>query len=511
MRIGAIVFALAINALPLARADDTFMYHTVRTDRGGILPWYAPDPAIAYDHNIRILWSFWKTMRSDTNGVPYYLEHQVWKEKEDDSRGLGGDQISMALSSWYLLYGYLGDEDIKANMVQIATYWLAHGLSQPTDLWANLPYPYNTDLRSGIYDGDMVAGKGYLQPDKAANFGSELIRLFKITGNADYLSAAARIADTLAAKVDVGDAKRSPLPFRVDARTGAVHEADKNGEHFRAEYTTDWAGALQLFFDLSALRPEHASQYMRAHDLVRDWMKSQPLKSNVWGPFFEDIETWKPTNTEINADTFAAYIIAQREAWDRQWRSQAKAILDWSFATFRNNEFRVYGVTPLNEQTAYQVPGNSHTARHASVELLYCEATGDCTTKPDAIRRLNWATYTVDADGKNRYPRDDIWLTDGYGDYVRHYLRAMAACPELAPNDQNHLLRSSSVVQTIKYGDDAIVYTKFDPVSHERFKLGAWIPAVADGDGVKATWDPKTRVLEVWSIKRSVTIRRSEQ
>ena len=59
-----------------------------------------------------------------------------------------------------------------------------------------------------------------------------------------------------------------------------------------------------------------------------------------------------------------------------------------------------------------------------------------------AIRRLNWATYMVDNDGKNRYPRDDIWLTDGYGDYVRHYLRSMAAQPELAPDDQNHLLRT---------------------------------------------------------------------
>ena len=28
------------------------------------------------------------------------------------------------------------------------------------------------------------------------------------------------------------------------------------------------------------------------------------------------------------------------------------------------------------------------------------------------------------------YPRTDIWMTDGYGDYVRHYIRAMAAAPQ---------------------------------------------------------------------------------
>ena len=55
-------------------------------------------------------------------------------------------------------------------------------------------------LLSGVYDGDMMAGKGFLQPDKAANFGAELVRLYKMTGNTDYLQAGVRIANTLAAR-----------------------------------------------------------------------------------------------------------------------------------------------------------------------------------------------------------------------------------------------------------------------------------------------------------------------
>jgi len=112
----------------------------------------------------------------------------------------------------------------------------------------------------------------------------------------------------------------------------------------------------------------------------------------------------------------------------------------------------------------------------------------------------------VDPDGKNCYPRDDIWLTDGYGDYVRHYLRAMASFPELAPDDQNHLLRTSSVIQNIVYSADAITYTKFDPVSTERFKLGLWVPASARGATME--WDPKTKVLTVHATAKSVRIAR---
>jgi hypothetical protein len=112
----------------------------------------------------------------------------------------------------------------------------------------------------------------------------------------------------------------------------------------------------------------------------------------------------------------------------------------------------------------------------------------------------------VDVDGKNRYPRDDNWLTDGYGDYVRHYLRAMASFPELAPNDQNHLLRTTSVIQNIAYTDDTITYTKFDSTSTERFKLGLWAPRSITGGRME--WDPRTKVLTVHATGKSVRIAR---
>src|SRR5271154_4619829 len=102
----------------VAQDPEIYIYHAIRLDdKGGIVPWYGKGPAQAYDHDIRLLWDFWRDMRKCPNGVPYYLQHQVWKQAEDDARGLGGDQISMALSSWNLLYGYLGDARVKENMI----------------------------------------------------------------------------------------------------------------------------------------------------------------------------------------------------------------------------------------------------------------------------------------------------------------------------------------------------------------------------------------------------------
>jgi hypothetical protein len=478
-------------------------YHEVKTDaQGKLVPWYGTGPSQAYDHVIRLVWNFWRDMKPCSNGVAYYLQHQVWKP-EEDPRGLGGDQISMALSSWALLYNYTGDPKLVENMRYMADYWLVHGLSKGNDKWANLPFPYNTQLHSGVYDGDMRAGKNFLQPDKAGSFGKELIDLYKITGDEKYLRSATTIADSLAEHVTKGDADNSPWPFRVNATTGEVHTVTAKGKTLRAGYTTNWTGTLDLFNELQRLGRGNRSAYIKAVSITTDWLKQYPLKTNKWGPFFEDVPTQDYSDTEINGDTMAMYLL-NHPNFDPHTTELAAGILDWSDREFANHEFEKWGVTAINEQTAYRVPGNSHTSRHASVELRYCELTGNNARIEQAIRRLNWATYMVDTDGKNRYPRDDIWLTDGYGDYVRHYLRSMAAQPELAPEDQNHLLRTSSVIQSISYEANRITYKKFEARSDERLKLGAWAPVHVRGGSMK--WNPHTKTLAIAATEKTVVI-----
>jgi hypothetical protein len=236
---------------------------------------------------------------------------------------------------------------------------------------------------------------------------------------------------------------------------------------------------------------------------VSDWLRHYPLLTQRWGPFFEDIDVY--SDTQINAGTLALYVL-ENPGWLADGVAAVRRILDDCDRRFGNPLWAKYGARPTNEQTAYEVPGNSHTSREASLELLWAEASGDSSRKAQAVRNLSWATYMVDTDGKNRYYHDDVWLTDGYGDYVRHYLRAMAAAPELAPPDQNHLLRTSSVVRSIAYGPDSIAYEKWDAASREELKLGAWEPGSIEGGTM--SWDASRRLLRVSSTARRVVIRR---
>lgn len=431
-------------------------YHSIKLDPSdhSILPWYNDNPAIAYDFVIKKIWDFWESMRRDMNGLPYYMNHQVWQPDFNDWRGIGGDQFAMALSSWQLLYNYTGNESVKENMKFIADYYLTHSLSPSNAVWPHIPYPYNTLIYSGVYDGDMILGKDITQPDKAGSFGFELTKLYKMTGFQGYLDHAVSIANTLAAHMKEGDNDNSPMPFRVNAITGQIGRLKSNkgdgSDAGLASYTTNYSGTLELFLVLEKLNAGNPGAYRKAFNLLLSWMKKYPLKTNKWGPFFEDIPGW--SDTQINAVTFAQFIMNHREYFP-DWGKEVAGIFDWVYKTLENKEWEKYGVIVVNEQTAYQVPGNSHTSRQASTELQYIALTGDSSRYLNVVRQLNWATYMVDWDGKNRYPRDDVWMTDGYGDYVRHYLRAMAVDPRLSPSNENHILFSTTILSRVRYRD----------------------------------------------------------
>jgi hypothetical protein len=318
----------------------------------------------------------------------------------------------------------------------------------------------------------MRNGKGITQPDKAGSFGYELINLFKIAGEQKYLDAAIKVAGTLSEHIIKGDSLRSPLPFRVNAKTGETGSLFDNmgsGKKDRpALYTSNWTGTLMLFEELAKLDEVKREIYLKSFNTLLDWMKEYPLKTNKWGPFFEDVPGW--SNTQINAISFAMFIMQHRNLF-ASWKEDVKGIIDWTYRELGNHEYEKYKVTVMNEQTVYRVPGNSHSSRQASIELMYGGLSGDTTFTKNAIRTLNWATYTVASDGRNRYIRDDIWLTDGYGDYIRHFLRALAVMPELAPANKNRLLGSSSVVRSVKYFADRIEYITWDEKANEVLHL----------------------------------------
>lgn len=512
-------------------AEGFLVFHPIKTDKAGkIIPWINDKPSQAYTQIIHKLWNFWDTMRVDYNGLPYYMNHQVWLPVNNDGRGLGGDQMSQAISSWQLLYQFTGNERVKENLKFIAEYYVTHSLSAKDALWPNLPYPYNSYVYSGTYDGDMILGKGFTQPDKAGSFGLELVNTYKLTGETKYLDNAVDIANTLANHTKPGDSTHSPIPFKVHATTGEIGILKNYQEQILGAtiYSSNWAPTLQLYQELIKLKRGKTDEYKKSFDIILAWMNALPLKENKWGPFFEDVPGW--SDTQINAITFARYIM-QNPTLFPNWKTQVPKIFDWVYSRLGNTTWKKYGVTVVNEQTSYPVPGNSHSAREAATELLYAQLSGDTTRNQNAIRQLNWATYMVDFDGKNNYPRDEVWFSDGYVDYIRHYLRAMAALPALAPDNENHILNSTSVIYRVDYAphfnkgngldfpvseekNTKVFYKTYDKESEELIKLISKPKTIYQGNELMLelktlandgwAWDAKTQLLKIRHSKSNI-------
>jgi hypothetical protein len=125
----------------------------------------------------------------------------------------------------------------------------------------------------------------------------------------------------------------------------------------------------------------------------------------------------------------------------------------------------------------------------------------------NAVRELNWATYSVDFDGRNRFPGDEPWLTDGYGDYVRHFLRAMDAIPSLTPPGEDHILSSTSVIQEADYAGHLKKFygLNFEKVDSNKVQLFYSSFDTAGTEKVKLERKPSAVLLDYKHLPENIT------
>ena len=85
--------------------------------------------------------------------------------------------------------------------------------------------------------------------------------------------------------------------------------------------------------------------------------------------------------------------------------------------------------------------------------------------------------------------------------YIKHFFDGIAALPEWAPADENHLLKSSSVVQNISYEPTQISYKTFLPAAKEILRLTKMPKQIlVDGKPLKRVDD--TKESEGWSWEK---------
>ena len=487
---------------------DALNGHTVLLDGSGkIIPW-TTDPAQGYDQVMNLAWGYLLNsvpIDSMTGKPAYYSrsylspDTQQPAEHPHNPAGLYGMLIESALK----YYGYSGNI-AAVNLAQdVARAQLNSGMTPTGWNWSNVPYA-SGDPGSLIYQGaaggntsGVGDGTGVIEPDKVGEMGYAWLQLYRFDGNTQFRDAAIAAADALAAHVRTGTSSQSPWPFRVYAQTGVARE----------DYCTDVIGPISLFDGLIKLGLGNTASYQAARDTAWNWMMTYPMQNNVWANYFEDvpIQTDLSNVNQYNAMMAARYLLEHPE-YDADWENHVRGLITWVENTFAVPS---YGANTIAEQIVFWHPMGSHTSRYASVNALLYEKIGEPAEKEKAYRSLNWATYMARSNGVviDGPEVNNQWFTDGYGDYIRHFMTSMGAVPEWAPSGQNHLVRSSSIVKSINYLSSVVTYTTSDGSSTEVFRLnfsptnvtvdGQALDKRPDLDQAGWTFDPVLNILRV--------------
>ncbi len=490
---------LCAQIAPGTSADSILGRRVQRSADGRLLAWYQPHtPGAAYAQVAKLASEFL------LNSVPVYepLGAKMYfitccfqgPQMTEDGRLVPEDWMHNPACLWAglvhsLVLGWrvYSGESVYIDLIrEMLDFQLEHGTTPSDWPWPNVPYasadPFTLEYRgAGRWEADGMRGDGLhvVEPDKIGELGIAYLLFYEVTEEERFLNAALHCADALAEHVrDVlppaqpfvaSNTEKSPWPFRVNARTGVVV----------SEYCSNVIEPIRLFDELLRLRerlslsPEKAAVYGRARDLAWQWLYSinGPMKTYIWNAYFEDIpnDPERSNRVQITPLETARYLIKHPEL-DRDLEKNVPALIHWVASAFATD-----GMDAIKEQTWCYEPMGSHTARYASVCALWYERSGDPWYKDQAERHFNLATYMCHENGVvsvgPHWPSS--WWSDGYGDYIRHFMEGLAAVPGWAPADQDHLLKSTSAVQTVSYSSKKVAYRTFDAQAQDVLRMTA--------------------------------------
>ena len=499
---------IVLPAVPVKALDIINGHNVVLDGSGKIIPW-TPDPTQGYDQVMKLSWNYLlNSVPSDSqNGKPAYYSHSYMnpdtQEPVDWPHNPAG-LYAMLIESALKYYGYSGNVSPVRLAENVATAMIRNGMTPNGGNWVKVPYA-SGDAGSLTYRGATYGdfsngagdGAGVIEPDKVGEMGDAWLQLYRFNGNTAFRDAAIAAADALASHVRRGNSSQSPWPFRVYAKTGGVRE----------DYCANVIGPIKLFDGLISLGLGNAGAYQTARQIAWNWLMTYPIQNNIWSNYFEDVPIQPNTNNfnQYSAMMTARYLLEYSEL-DADWERHVRDLISW---VERNFAISAYGANTIREQRVFWFPMGSHTSRYASVNALLYEKTGDEIAKEKAYRALNWATYMARPNGEviDGPEVNNQWFTDGYGDYIRHFMTSLGAVPAWAPDGLNHLVRSSSIVINVNYSASGINYTTSDGASRETLRTN-FTPASVIADGLALsqradltqvgwTFDPVLSVLQI--------------
>lgn len=466
--------------------------------QGVIAPWYRGLNGQC-DYRVRIAAETlkrypWTTLTNAIAEYPAYVFSGSWqiasngvitpRDPKDWGNGDLSQRATSVLNGFVDYYRYTGDAAAIAHITYMADFLVDHCQTPPDHPWPNLFISVPVKGKA-FFKADP---NGMIQLDLCASTGQGLLRAYQLTGNRRWFAAAKHWGDLLAERCNL-DPKADPWPRYANPESATWKDNKQTG-----------GVTMILAFLDELIRLGHTgkdSRLLAARDAGRTYLREQLLPAwavdDTWGRYFWD---WaNPVQNCLTTPDAAAYLLNHPDEFPN-WRHDARNIL----TLFLNRT----SVAPESRGDVYSgawaYPESSgccgRSLWYAPLDVAptvaqYAVAAGSPWARELAYRQMVLLTYDAHETGVTE---DNIdggiivngdWLNIAHPMPLRFGLAAIGWLPEeLGANRENHIVRSTAVINSVRYGVGRIEYSTFDALAETVDVLRlAFAPKQISADG----------------------------
>ncbi|MGP8199215.1 MAG: malectin domain-containing carbohydrate-binding protein [Limisphaerales bacterium] len=495
-----LVLATAAACLntPAATNLPSYYAHPAALDSDGVIaPWYQGlngqlDERLNIAVNVYKRYP-WVDKPKAVMAAPDFIYNSHWSIKPDGTilippttDWMCGD---LAQRTWSTIkgltayYQYSGDPIAFVYIPLAVDYILNYGL---TDERADWPlFPISTPTRGRAYGKCDPAGRNQL--DLCAIEGIEVLRAYKLTGNPRYFEMVKHWGDVFAAQCQFTHPDTSPWNRYVDPSVVGW-----------SDVLTGTTSIIVDFLD-DLIRAGYSGKHgaiLKARDAGRRFLNERMLPAwwvdDTWGRTYWDWDNPMMCGmVSMCADHFMKYPKAY-PTWQNDLRNMLSLAWNRNCAVPDSHGDVYGGGWAFPESSVCCGTSLSYNQYTAGPTLIRYGVLAHSEWAAEIGRRMMlMATYDSLPNGvvKDGLFGDQVataeWSNLAHPWPLCQVLEAMAWLPEkFAPNRENHIVRSTSVVQRIHYDKGRITYTTFDapPGAQEVMRL-AFCPSSVQANG----------------------------
>lgn len=487
--------------------------HDAVIDQYGVIsPWYKK-PNGQCDLRIRISAETlkrypWTSKEDAVEEYPHYIYSSKWhissdgtitpKNPGDWMNGDTGQRLMCILNGMVDYYRYSGDPAAIAHMTYAGDFLINHCLTPGDHSW---PYfPISVPNKGKPYGN--ADSNGMIQLDLSAALGEGILRAYRVTKNEKWLDAAKHWGDLFAQRCNINP-QYPPWPRYANP------ECANWGMSVKGNLLTGGITLILSFLD-ELIRLGYTGkddEIITARDAGIRYLSDNLLPKwtidETWGYQFWD---WIDETTCCTAVAYTAGYMVKHKSLFPNWRNDVRNFL----TLFLNRS----SANPESDSDVYSGAwAYPETSSCCGRSLLYApwivgQAMAQYGVEANdpwmlelAYRQFILQTYDIHENGVVEDAIDggiivgDKWFNLAHPAPLFELQQALGWLPEqLGASRENHLVRSSAVVDSIVYGKDYVNYTTFDSPKEAIDVLRlSYVPISVHADGHKLNFSTDLR------------------